>query len=200
MKRIKQSPKMPADLRREQLLRSAQKLFLRKGYQDTTTEEIAVHAGLTKGALYFHFASKEDILEGLIKSLMDKRNVWIANAVRTGHRPDAFFAAMIEFNTKCGIYNARNNLEFWISAMAMPKIKRIINKAYRDGVEMVAAALDPSHGATLRERRHVAVFTFSLIDGLSVRRAFDRDIVDFRAQERLFCGTVCTPDSKRKSS
>ncbi|MBI5268031.1 MAG: TetR/AcrR family transcriptional regulator [candidate division Zixibacteria bacterium] len=199
MRRIKQSPKLPADLRRVQLLRSAQRLFLRKGYQDTTTEEIAVHAGLTKGALYFHFESKEDILYAMVKSLMDKRREWIANAVRTGRRPETFFAAMVEFNTKCGIYNAHNNLDFWVSAMAIPRIRRLVNKAYRDGVEMVANAIDPSHGATLRERRHVAVFTFSLIDGLSVRRVFDRDIVNLKAQERLFCGIICTPGGKGKT-
>ena len=198
MKRIRQSPKLPADLRQVQLLRSAQKLFLRKGYQNTTTEEIAAHAGLTKGALYFHFASKEDILYAMVKSLMDKRREWIANAVRTGRRPEAFFSSMVEFNTKCGIYDAHNNLDFWVSAMAIPRIRRLVNKAYRDGVEMVAGAIDPCHGATLRDRRHVAVFTFSLIDGLSVRRVYDRDIVDIRAQERLFCGIVCAPDGRRK--
>ncbi len=200
MKRIKQSPKLPADLRREQLLKSAQRLFLRKGYQDTTTEEIAEHAGLTKGALYFHFASKEDILSALIKWLLDKRQSWIANAVRTGHRPEAFFASMIEFNTTCGIYNARNNLDFWVAAMSIPRIRKMVNKAYRDGIDMVAEALDSSHGMSLKERRHVAVFTFSLIDGLSVRRVFDRDIVDLQAQQRLFCGTICKPDIKRKTA
>jgi AcrR family transcriptional regulator len=198
MRRIKQSPKLPADLRRIQLLRSAQRLFLRKGYQDTSTEEIAVHAGLTKGALYFHFASKEDILYAMVKSLMESWHEWIANAVRSGGRPETFFASMVEFKTKCGLYNSHINLNFWVSAMAVPRIRRLVNKAYRDGVEMVAGAIDPSHGATLRERRHIAVFTFSLIDGLSVRRVFDRNIVDIRAQERLFCSIVCRPKKKGK--
>jgi AcrR family transcriptional regulator len=199
MKRIKQSPKLPADFRHEQLLKSAQKLFLRKGYRETTTEEIAERAGLTKGALYFHFASKEDILYELVKLLMDRRRDWISEAVRAGSRPEAFFAAMMKFNTECGIYNARNNLDFWIVAMAVPRIRRLVNSRYRQAVEILAEAIDYRHGGSLKERRHLAVFTFSLCDGLCVRRVFDRGMVDLKAQERLFNAiATCTVGRKEK--
>ena len=55
MVKIKQSPKLPAEERKMQLLMSAQKLFTKKGFKETTTNEIAADAKLTKGALYFHF-------------------------------------------------------------------------------------------------------------------------------------------------
>ena len=55
MAKIKQSPKMPAEVRREQLMMAARELFVKKGYRDTTTEEIARRARVTKGALYYHF-------------------------------------------------------------------------------------------------------------------------------------------------
>ena len=66
MPKIKQSPKLPPELRRHQLLKAARTLFVKKGYQGTTTEQIARRAGLTKGALYHHFTNKEDILMGLL--------------------------------------------------------------------------------------------------------------------------------------
>ena len=71
MVKIKQSPKLPAEERRLQLLMAAQKLFARKGYRSTTTNEIAKKANLTKGALYFHFKNKEDILFELIKHVIN---------------------------------------------------------------------------------------------------------------------------------
>jgi len=46
-----------------EIMRSAEELFMRKGYEKTSMQEIADHSGLTKGALYHHFASKEDLLE-----------------------------------------------------------------------------------------------------------------------------------------
>jgi AcrR family transcriptional regulator len=45
------------------IMRSAEELFMRQGYEKTSMREIADHSGLTKGALYHHFASKEDLLE-----------------------------------------------------------------------------------------------------------------------------------------
>jgi AcrR family transcriptional regulator len=44
-------------------MRSAEELFMRQGYEKTSMNQIAEHSGLTKGALYHHFASKEALLE-----------------------------------------------------------------------------------------------------------------------------------------
>jgi AcrR family transcriptional regulator len=45
------------------ILRSAEELFLEWGYEKTSMRQIAEHAGLTKGALYHHFTSKEELFE-----------------------------------------------------------------------------------------------------------------------------------------
>jgi AcrR family transcriptional regulator len=45
------------------IMRSAEELFMRKGYEKTSMQQIADHSGLTKGALYHHFISKEALLE-----------------------------------------------------------------------------------------------------------------------------------------
>jgi AcrR family transcriptional regulator len=44
------------------LLAAAVKLFSANGYEQTSLQEIAQEAGLTKGALYYHFKNKEDVL------------------------------------------------------------------------------------------------------------------------------------------
>jgi AcrR family transcriptional regulator len=46
---------------RQALLNAARHLFTRDGFGATRTEEIAEHAGLTRGALYHHFRDKEDL-------------------------------------------------------------------------------------------------------------------------------------------
>ena len=40
-------------------------LFIEKGYDKTSLREIAEQLGVTKAALYYHFASKDDILMAL---------------------------------------------------------------------------------------------------------------------------------------
>jgi len=50
---------------RAALLRHAKRLMLRHGYEATTTQMILEATGLSKGALYHHFASKADIAEAI---------------------------------------------------------------------------------------------------------------------------------------
>lgn len=47
---------------RQRLLTEAQRLFRERGYAATSLEQIAEAAGVTKGAIYGHFASKEDLM------------------------------------------------------------------------------------------------------------------------------------------
>src|SRR3974377_1861647 len=47
---------------RERLLAEAQRLFRERGYAATSLEQIAEAAEVTKGAIYGHFASKEDLM------------------------------------------------------------------------------------------------------------------------------------------
>jgi len=55
----------PTDSRREQIIRAAGTLFVRKGYLKTTVREIARHSGITVGTLYHYFRSKDDILSSI---------------------------------------------------------------------------------------------------------------------------------------
>lgn len=52
--------------REQQLLDAAAKLFLHYGFDKATVADVAVEAGVSKGAVYLHFASKEALLEALI--------------------------------------------------------------------------------------------------------------------------------------
>ncbi|BEP41819.1 MULTISPECIES: TetR/AcrR family transcriptional regulator [Variovorax] len=49
------------------LLDAARALFVGKGYGDTSTPEIAVAAGITRGALYHHFADKRDLFRQVLQ-------------------------------------------------------------------------------------------------------------------------------------
>lgn len=51
---------------RERILEAALRLFSRKGFAATPTKEIAAEAGVAAGLLFYHFASKREILDALI--------------------------------------------------------------------------------------------------------------------------------------
>ena len=52
---------------RARLLSTARALFVAKGYTQTSTPEIVEGAGVTRGALYHHFANKQDIFRAVIE-------------------------------------------------------------------------------------------------------------------------------------
>lgn len=56
-----------AEARPDEVLDAALELFIEKGYAATRVEDIARRAGLSKGAVYLYFASKEALLEGLVR-------------------------------------------------------------------------------------------------------------------------------------
>lgn len=63
----------------QEILQAARELFSKKGYYNTTLEEIAQHAQFGKGTIYNYFSSKEDLFCGILNELLD-RAVAVATA------------------------------------------------------------------------------------------------------------------------
>ena len=59
----------------EKILEVSQRLFLEKGYDNTTIQDIVDElGGLTKGAIYHHFKSKEEIMDALSEKNFTSNN------------------------------------------------------------------------------------------------------------------------------
>ena len=56
---------------RDELLAAALRVFARRGYRQAGVDEIADAAGYSKGALYWHFSGKEDLLQALLEERID---------------------------------------------------------------------------------------------------------------------------------
>ena len=57
--------KAEAAVTREQLLDAAERVFRERGVASTTLGEVAAAAGVTRGAVYWHFRDKADLLGAL---------------------------------------------------------------------------------------------------------------------------------------
>ena len=64
--------KEEAERTRVRILASALALFVKKGYEKTTFNDIAARLKMTKGAIYWHFASKEALLVALVQEMLAK--------------------------------------------------------------------------------------------------------------------------------
>ena len=71
---------MENDTRKQRILDAAAELFVHYGYDKTTVSDIARQAGISKGAIYLHFKSKDDLLEGLIiREMQHYAEKWLAH-------------------------------------------------------------------------------------------------------------------------
>ena len=57
---------------RSRILASALSLFVKKGYEHTTFTDIAARLKMTKGAVYWHFETKEQLLVALVDEMLEK--------------------------------------------------------------------------------------------------------------------------------
>ncbi|MBA2764106.1 MAG: TetR/AcrR family transcriptional regulator [Thermoleophilaceae bacterium] len=56
-----------SELTTTQLLRAARELFAARGYEATSVDDIASAAGVTKGAVYHHYAGKQDLFRAVFE-------------------------------------------------------------------------------------------------------------------------------------
>ncbi|MBR0391663.1 MAG: TetR/AcrR family transcriptional regulator [Oscillospiraceae bacterium] len=58
------------EIRKQQLLQIAYGMFLSKGYENTSVDEIIAEANIAKGTYYYYFESKEQMLEEVIEMML----------------------------------------------------------------------------------------------------------------------------------
>ncbi|SEB62261.1 TetR family transcriptional regulator [Pseudomonas marginalis] len=69
---------------RRQILEAAEKAFYEKGLARTTLERIATLAGVTRGAIYWHFSNKADLVQAMLNTLHEP----LAEVTKTSESKD----------------------------------------------------------------------------------------------------------------
>jgi AcrR family transcriptional regulator len=84
---------------KERIQMAARELFAQKGVQKTSLQEIADKLGITKPALYYHFASREDLLRSIVQPLIDAGQRFVAEQEKaTAVEARALFEGYFDFH------------------------------------------------------------------------------------------------------
>jgi TetR/AcrR family fatty acid metabolism transcriptional regulator len=75
----------PNDNTRQRILNAAIQVFARKGYHDTRVDEIVAASQTSKGAVYFHFPSKQEIFLGLVDEFANILEAQLVDAIAKQH-------------------------------------------------------------------------------------------------------------------
>jgi AcrR family transcriptional regulator len=98
---MSQAARLPAARRRRQLLDVAQEVFAEQGFHDTSMDDVAEAAGVTKPVLYQHFDSKRrlylELLEDVGQQLLDRIALATAAAATPKQQVENGFAAYFRF-------------------------------------------------------------------------------------------------------
>src|SRR3982074_1886774 len=83
---------------RQEILRTAARLFQQRGYDATSMNDVAAALKLSKGGLYHHFQSKDEILFEIMNHAMDITQERVINPVRPIAGPEERLRALIRLH------------------------------------------------------------------------------------------------------
>ncbi len=83
---------------RQEILRTAARLFQQRGYDATSMNDVAAALKLSKGGLYHHFQSKDEILFHIMSHAMDITEEKVINAVRGISDPEERLRTLIRLH------------------------------------------------------------------------------------------------------
>jgi AcrR family transcriptional regulator len=161
---------------RDELLSAALEVFARRGYRQAGVDEIAAEAGYSKGALYWHFSSKEELLMALIEERIDApTRAMVALLESAPPDRDMSLEASREFARR--LENDRDAVllerEYWSLAIRDPELRARYaerQKELRDAMAraLVARAQHLGTPDLPMPAEDVARMVMTIIGGLSV--------------------------------
>ncbi|WP_075290593.1 TetR family transcriptional regulator [Pararhizobium arenae] len=80
--------KAEAEETRQNILSAAEQIFFEKGVSNATMEEVATAAGVTRGAIYWHFANKTDLFLELYNTVKIPQEDMVARDIETDQSED----------------------------------------------------------------------------------------------------------------
>jgi AcrR family transcriptional regulator len=182
---------------RRRLLEAASETFLEKGYLDSTLDDIARRAGLSKGAVYSNFGSKQEIVGLLLDARIERMRGVIATATEpakaraAGHRTSAAVMANDLIAEADWIQLV---LEFASRAGRDAAVREIYTPFLRTQREELTHAIEHAlSGAAEQDGDYsalVATIVVALVNGLALAHAADPDQIDGEVIERALGAVI----------
>jgi AcrR family transcriptional regulator len=174
----KLSPKTQAE-RRARILDAAELCFARSGFHGATMQDICRAAGVSAGALYVYFRSKEDLIEGLSLRDRDELRVEFARAADSVDLVEGLARVLGACVLDEPEHKAQLFLEMGAEATRNPAVARSVRACDLDVHAALSAALrdaaERGQIAPVLPIADLAELMAVVVHGLFWRRAIDPD-------------------------
>ena len=148
----------PKELRRAEILEAAARCFARSGYHQTTMDDVVQASSLSKGALYWHFKSKQTLFTALVAQWHDQVLAAISREDQVERRPaDGLRAVLVSIGR---LATARRDLlRVYVDCLAMAGRDPALAAAAKEVREAIGATVRAllNRGMAMGAFRHISV-------------------------------------------
>ncbi len=115
------------------ILQCATRLFGRRGFNGTTIEEVTRESGISRGALYWHYKSKSELLGAVVERLQKEYlDVFMTDVLSAGPRPIDRILRIFKFNARFALehtdlVHCLRNLSLELSPSEDKNVKAFFN-------------------------------------------------------------------------
>jgi TetR/AcrR family transcriptional regulator len=160
-------------LKRDLIRDAAKRVFVARGLSAASVREIAVQAGYTTGAIYFHYASKEEIYADVLRQSLAALHAAVAGAAAADKQPVASLAAAYRGFIAFYLENPRDlSLGLYLFEGAGPRglnarLNRDLNERFLGVIGIFQAGLAAA-GVPASVRKIEAVALFNEMVGMLI--------------------------------
>jgi len=144
----------PRQQPRQEILRAAARLFQQQGYDATSMNDVAAALKLSKGGLYHHFQSKDEILFHIMSHAMDITEERVINVARRVEDPEERLRTLIRLHI--GVVLSEEDREITVmlheNHPLPPALRRKINARKKDYVHFVENVIADAQREVQRQR------------------------------------------------
>ena len=140
---------------RQEILRTAARLFQQRGYDATSMNDVAAALKLSKGGLYHHFQSKDEILFEIMDHAMEITQERVLNPVRLIDDPDERLRALIRLHIEVVLSPRDREITVMLheNHPLPPALRKRINTRKKEYIHFVERLIAEVQGKRNRTRQ-----------------------------------------------
>lgn len=164
------------EMKRKEIMEHALLCFADKGFHNTTIDDIVHRSGVSKGAIYGYFTSKEEMYIQLLQTGTEQMFERLKESFSGKSAADKIRTIIRQYREKVLTYHwvstGRVHMEFWLNSARSEEMKKIMISRYESYIQLLEEIIDEGKATgefTGVDSRRAASLFWAMADGIFLR-------------------------------